>query len=119
MADDAVAGLIRQYLQNLDRVGIHATAGVLFGSFARGNAHLWSDIELVVVSPRFDGPFDLADVEALWVVAGRTDSRIEPIPCGERQWLEDDESVILEVARREGQHIVAGRATEAGENRAG
>jgi predicted nucleotidyltransferase len=78
---------------------------VLFGSFARGDAHRWSNIDVVVLSPRFDGPFDLADVEALWVVAGRTDSRIEPIPCGERQWLEDNESVIIEVARREGRRI--------------
>ena len=105
MADDAVTGLIRQYLRNLDAAGIHATSGVLFGSFARGDAHRWSDIDLVVLSPRFDGPFDLAGVEALWVVAGRTDSRIEPIPCGERQWLEDNESVIIEVARREGRGI--------------
>jgi hypothetical protein len=34
-----------------------------------------------------------------------TDSRIEPIPCGERQRLEDDESVMIEVARREGRRI--------------
>ena len=105
MADDAVTGLIRQYLRNLGAAGIQATSGVLFGSFARGDAHHWSDIDLVVLSPRFDRPYELADVEALWVVAGRTDSRIEPIPCGERQWLEDDESAIIEIARREGRRI--------------
>jgi hypothetical protein len=105
MADNAVAAVIRQYLRNLTNEGIPATSGVLFGSFARGDAHRWSDIDLIVLSPRFDQPFGLADIEALWVVAGRTDSRIEPIPCGERQWVEDDASAIIEVARREGQHI--------------
>ena len=105
MADEAVAALIRQYLRNLSAQGIPATSAVLFGSFARGEAHEWSDIDLIVLSPHFDRPVGLADVEALWVVAGRTDSRIEPIPCGERQWREDDESVIIEVARREGQQI--------------
>ena len=105
MAHDAVADVIRRYLRNLAGAGIHASSGVLFGSFARGDASQWSDIDLVVLSPRFDGPFDLGDVETLWIIAGRTDSRIEPIPCGERQWLEDDESVIIEVARREGRRI--------------
>ena len=105
MADDEIAGLIRQYLRNLRAAGIQTTSGVLFGSFARGGAHRWSDINLVVLSPRFDHPYELGDVEALWVVAGRTDSRIEPIPCGERQWLEDDASAIIEVARREGRRI--------------
>jgi hypothetical protein len=42
----------------------------------------------------------------LWRVAARTDSRIEPIPCGERQWVEDRSSAILEIARREGQVVV-------------
>jgi len=102
--------VIRQYLRNLRAAGIQATAGVLFGSFARGDAHDWSDIDLVVVSPRFDRRCELADVETLWVVAGRTDSRIEPIPCGERQWLEDDESAIIELARREGRRITVEEA---------
>jgi len=31
--------------------------------------------------------------------------RIEPIACGERQWIEDDERAIIEIARREGQMI--------------
>jgi hypothetical protein len=35
------------------------------------------------------------------------DSRIEPIPCGSRQWREDDSSVIIETARKEGEILVA------------
>jgi hypothetical protein len=34
--------------------------------------------------------------------AARTDSRIEPVPVGQRQYEEDDSSAILEIARREG-----------------
>jgi hypothetical protein len=41
----------------------------------------------------------------LWRLAAQTDSRIEPIPCGERQWLEDDASAIIEIARREDETI--------------
>ncbi|MFZ1471388.1 MAG: hypothetical protein WAV79_00550 [Anaerolineae bacterium] len=31
-----------------------------------------------------------------------TDSRIEPIAIGERQWLDDRSSLLIESARREG-----------------
>jgi len=31
--------------------------------------------------------------------------RIEPIACGEREWLEDDSRAIIEIARREGEVI--------------
>jgi hypothetical protein len=41
----------------------------------------------------------------LWRAAARTDVRIEPIPCGEKQWETDDESAIIEIARREGRKI--------------
>jgi hypothetical protein len=34
-----------------------------------------------------------------------TDSRIEPIAVGERQWLEDDANPLIEIARREGQIV--------------
>ncbi len=105
MVDDALAGLIRRYLRDLGPEGIQATSAVVFGSFARGEARQWSDIDLLVLSPRFDAPFTVREVETLWIVAGRVDSRIEPVPCGERQWLDDDHSPIVEVARREGQRI--------------
>ncbi len=85
---------------------LNVSQAVLFGSYARGAADLWSDIDLVVVATRFDAGIDRNDVELLWRVAGRTDSRIEPIPCGVRQWAEDQSSAIIEIARREGEIIL-------------
>jgi hypothetical protein len=46
-------------------------------------------------------------VALLWRVAAETDSRIEPIPCGEKQWTDDDSSAVIEIARREGERIEA------------
>ncbi len=70
-----------------------------------GTAHGWSDIDLVVVSPQFDNMTSRQYIDLLWCQAARTDSRIEPIACGEKQWQEDDSSVLLEMARREGERI--------------
>jgi poly(A) polymerase Pap1 len=102
MADPAIIDIVRQYLRNLARQGILAHTGILFGSYASGQPHPWSDIDLVVVSPAFDGTFSRDAINSLWRVAARTDSRIEPIPCGERQWVEDAVTPIIEIARREG-----------------
>ena len=107
MLDAAVIDAVRSYLRAARDHGIPVSFGVVFGSFAIGRAGQWSDIDLVVVSPRFDGPRSRDDVKLLWRLAARTDNRIEPIACGERQWRQDDSSAILEIARREGQRVEA------------
>jgi len=80
--------------------------GVIFGSYASGRPSRWSDIDLLVVSPTFDGTYSRDAVNCLWRVAARTDSRIEPIPCGQRQWVEDAATPIIEIARREGIQVL-------------
>ena len=105
MADPAIVETVREYLRNLAKQGILPRMGVLFGSHASGHPGQWSDIDLLVVSSQFDGVFSREAVNCLWRVAARTDSRIEPIPCGERQWAEDMVTPIIEIARREGVRV--------------
>ena len=93
---------VRGFLRSLAGEGVVARFGVDFGSQATGTADRWSDIDLVVVSPRFDGRLRRDDIDRLWELAADTDVRIEPIPCGEREWVEDDSRAIIEIARREG-----------------
>ncbi len=85
--------------------GIPVSYGVLFGSYARNKAHKWSDIDLLVVSPQFDEERTAEDYEQLWMYAARTDKRIEPVPVGEKQFETDHTSMIIVIARREGQKI--------------
>jgi predicted nucleotidyltransferase len=73
MLDARIVGSAREYLSGVDRQGIPVRFGVLYGSWATGRVHEWSDIE--------------------------------PVACGERQWVEDDASAIIEIARREGARI--------------
>lgn len=98
---------VKKYLARLREEGIHADYAVIFGSQAKGNAGKWSDIDIVVVSKKFDGKYGHEDVEKLWVIAGSVDSRIEPVACGEKEWEEDDSRTIIEIARREGRKIAA------------
>jgi hypothetical protein len=105
MVDESIAVIVRKYLSNLRQRGLPVTCGVLFGSQVQGKADQWSDIDLLVISPRFDEIHQRSDINFLWHVAARTDSRIEPIPVGQRQFQTDDSSAIIEIARREGQTI--------------
>ena len=105
MVDESVVRGVRDYLRALQDRGLIVKFGVVFGSQVQGMPDSWSDIDLLVVSPRFDDLRDRGDIDLLWHVAARTDSRIEPIPCGERQWREDNASAIIEIARREGQPV--------------
>lgn len=101
MVDPAVIRAVRRYLSVLRQHDIPATGAVLYGSHARGTARADSDIDVLVVSPAFDSDRWSRDRE-LWRLTLEVDPRIEPVPVGQRQFLEDRTSPIVEIARREG-----------------
>jgi predicted nucleotidyltransferase len=105
MVDESIVKAVKRYLEAVAAQDVPVSYGVVFGSYVSGHPHAWSDIDLLVVSPKFDGERKREDVNLLWHIAARTDSRIEPIPVGERQYQEDDSSAIIEIARREAQMI--------------
>jgi hypothetical protein len=107
VVDPTIVKAVETYLGAVRRAGIAASRAVLFGSYVRGTAGPESDVDILVVAPEFDGALDQGYVDTLWMLRIRTDSRIEPFPVGERQWREDKASAIIEVARREGQEILA------------
>jgi len=105
MVERTVLKTIQNYLNIVRQADIRVSRVILFGSHARGNARPDSDIDVLVIAPEFDGPYNKRLVDLLWELRARTDSRIEPVPVGERQWKEDDSSAIIEIARREGEEI--------------
>ena len=105
MVDETIIEIARRYLMLLQERGIDVSFGVLFGSCVTGGGKDYSDIDLLVVSPRFDPPRKREEVNLLWRMTADVDTRIEPIACGRRQWEEDDASAIVEIARREGRRI--------------
>ena len=107
MVKETVLEIIRNYLQAVNQAEIRSSQVVLFGSWARNEAHEESDIDLVVIAPEFDGEWERDLLDKLWELTAFTPEawRIEPIACGEREWLEDDKRLILEYARQEGELI--------------
>ena len=105
MVEPSIVKAVQEYVSIVRRAGLGIRRAVLFGSHARGEARPDSDVDVLVIAPEFDGPYDPARIDLLWQARAQADSRIEPIAVGERQWQEDDATLIVEVARREGQEI--------------
>ena len=107
MVEEKIIGIVRDYLSLVNQAGIHTNRAVIFGSWARGEAMPESDIDLVVLASEFDEEPDRDLISRLWELRIEVPEawRIEPIACGEREWLEDTSRAIIEIARREGEVI--------------
>jgi predicted nucleotidyltransferase len=102
MAKKTIIKSVRKYLNCLKENGFNVSFAILFGSQVTGTATKFSDIDLIVVSADFDKKIKCRTLDKLWQIAGRTDYRIEPIPCGLERWEKDDFSPIIDIARNEG-----------------
>lgn len=71
--------LVRRYTQVLQRAGIPVEQVIMFGSFATGHSHPWSDLDVCVVSRSF-GKHPLHESMELAALAVQIDSMIEPHP---------------------------------------
>jgi predicted nucleotidyltransferase len=107
MLAESILNAVTNFVAAVEEQGIPVEMAVVFGSQVTGRAHAWSDIDLLLVSPAFDDMKDRSGINLLWRLAARVDSRIEPIPCGSRQWREDDSSSVIEIARRQGEVLKA------------
>lgn len=74
-----VKNTIDSYLQALNRNDIPIKEAVLFGSYATGNAHEWSDIDIALVSDIFVGD-RIADKDMIGRITLSVSSEIEVIP---------------------------------------
>ena len=106
MVDPSIIDSVKKYMAQLTALGIHPEKAVLFGSFVAGKADEFSDIDLVVIAPEFDGNRQVQLIKNLWK-ATSADNRIEPIPCGKEEWENDHSRPILEIARNEGVVVAA------------
>lgn len=69
---------INEYVNELRKDKLPIKEVILFGSFAKGTSHKWSDIDLAVISPKFKDP--LKAMQYLWLKRiGDKGITIEPI----------------------------------------
>ena len=105
MVEKSIIEAVRLYLDVVRKSGVDLKGAVVFGSHARGEGTPESDIDLIVISPEFDKRRDRRRTAALWRLRAKTDSRIEPVAVGEKQWQEDFGDPLLCAAREEGEEV--------------
>ncbi|TAL69776.1 MAG: nucleotidyltransferase domain-containing protein [Bacteroidetes bacterium] len=96
--------MVKEYLQELNKNGIKITRAILYGSYARSEQNENSDIDLLLISPLFDNGSNKY-AGKIWQLTKVSDYKIEPIAVGEKRFLEDDATPLLEIARTEGIEI--------------
>lgn len=94
---------IYKYIDILKEDKLPIDRVILFGSYAKGKPHKWSDIDLCVISPKFKNPFDA--MQYLWLK--RIDNNtptIEPIGFSAKDFKEG--SALIEEIKKEGIKIL-------------
>ena len=71
--------VVKKFVRALKREGISVDHIILYGSYASGGERPDSDIDVAVVSRDF-GKDRVEEGMALFRIAGKIDSRLEPVP---------------------------------------
>jgi len=72
-----VKKVIRKYARKLKKENFSFYHIYLFGSYAKGKANKWSDIDIAVISDEIDKDWDESR-KRLWKLTRGVDSRLEP-----------------------------------------
>jgi predicted nucleotidyltransferase len=83
-----IENTIRKYIAQIKQLK-RISGAYIFGSYAKGRASMWSDIDVAIISPDFS--HDLFDERvALMKLALRFDDRIEPRPFRPEDFTPDN-----------------------------
>lgn len=89
MAFEEVLAIIKRFITTVREQGITVDKAYLFGSWAKGHADEWSDIDLAIVSPAFEG-ITFCDRRKLDKAVITVDVGIEPHPYRPEDFTESD-----------------------------
>jgi predicted nucleotidyltransferase len=103
MDKKAVLEIIQDFKNTLETTGVRVERIILFGSYADGIPHEWSDIDLVVISPDFINVGLWERIKMISKAISIVFQPIQAIPMTPEEWERGD-SMIAMIAR-EGEEI--------------
>ncbi len=96
MVTEKIRGIIIEFGRQLKKNNIPVDFLMLFGSYAKGNFHEDSDLDIAVISPGF-GKNRLFERIHLMNISAKIDSRIEPHPISTKDWKEGWKEMVCEI----------------------
>lgn len=97
---------VSEYIRILNDSGLLIDKAFLFGSAARNDWNEGSDIDVMLVSKRFDDSSDDLAYGLIWKLTRKVDRRIEPFAVGLSRFDNDEVSPLLQIVKKEGIPIV-------------
>lgn len=98
MVTEEIRGIVNDFARRLKENHVEYDSLVLFGSYAKGNYHEDSDLDIAVISSQF-GKDRLQERIKLMKISAKTDARIEPHPVSLPDWNEGWKAIVHEIAR--------------------
>jgi predicted nucleotidyltransferase len=95
---------IKSYVDILRKDELPISKVILYGSYATGTSHQWSDIDLCIISPRFKDAFDAT--QYLWSKRVIKDIKyaIEPVGFSVKDFKQG--SILINEIKRTGVEMV-------------
>lgn len=104
MVKKEILNKLRRFKKLIEKKGVPVSKMLLYGSYARGDAHRDSDIDVCVVSRAF-GKDRLEEGFFLFRQAPHIDPRIEPVPFSLKDYRMNRVSPLLHQIRKEGVEV--------------
>ncbi|MEW6215122.1 MAG: nucleotidyltransferase domain-containing protein [Nitrospirota bacterium] len=101
MVAPEIRDIIIRFINLLTMKGIRVEKAILYGSYASGNIHAGSDLDLAIVSPDF-GKDRFEEGKMLLQTAWRVDPRIEPVPISSESYENDTWIPLIYEIRKKG-----------------
>lgn len=101
MPKTEVIELLKEYITLLNSNGISVYKAFLFGSYSSNTANDASDIDVMIVSEKYDETDDEA-VGKIWKLTRLVSTKIEPFMIGKNKYNSDDNSPLIEQIKTKG-----------------
>lgn len=105
MAKDEIIALLKKYVTLLNAEGLSVQKAFLFGSYSTGLATESSDIDVMLVSDKYDESDDLAIGKA-WRLTMDVSTKIEPFLIGSNKFKHDENSPLISKVKESGIEII-------------
>jgi len=99
-----IKDISKKFVEAVKRKGIPVSSAYLFGSYAKGNAKSYSDIDICIVSPKL-GRNHFGEMFKLREISTYVDSRIEPFAFGPKD-LDDKYSSLASEIKKYGISLI-------------